>query len=183
MIKIYNMLRFPLVLCALLLITGCLVLSGTFVLTVMLIENEDLVWNGEFYYDEVDLTAEDVWQDHGDDIKNIDLVGFELWAHNLSGSDNTYDVYITQLLTKLDDSSTREEVESDATPVLLDLPLPNGASYISYSQSFTYLTNTDFLKDVVKTGKFKLFAYPETGTNTNIHIDSMRVIVTLTAGK
>ena len=45
------------------LLAGCL-LSGTFVFSYMLVENEDLIYNGEFYYASVDWTDDDDWEDH-----------------------------------------------------------------------------------------------------------------------
>ncbi len=161
---------------------GCGLISGTFVLTIMLIEDDDFSWFGDFYYAEVDLTEDDVWEDHGDDIQNIDLFGFELWIRN-NGAANKYQAYIARMSSTLDAGSSREDVENDAIQVLEDIPVPANSSFISYAESFKYLRNEDSLKAMAESGQFKLFAYADFGDTTNVHIDSLRIVATITAGK
>ncbi|MFH1374818.1 MAG: hypothetical protein ABII79_13605 [bacterium] len=163
-----------------LVLAGCLV-SGTFVLSIMLYKDKDLVYNNDFYYDEVDLTEESVWKDHGDNIKNIDVVGFELWATNNSGTTNTINVYATNTTSSLDSLSTRTEVSDSATQVIKELPLATNKTHISYGQSFKYLINTGILKGLVKNGTFKAFVMLKT-PSVDVTVDSLRVIVTLSAG-
>ena len=165
----------------LLILAGCL-LSGTFVFSYMLVKDKDLVYNEDFYYASVDWTDDEDWEDHQDNIKDIDLVGFELWATNDGEAADTFTVYVADLQSSLDGSSTRSEVESGATLVVDDLPVaPSGQTHITYGQSFKYLDNVETLKNLVETGKFKLFAIV-TSPTVDVTIDSLRVIVTLTAG-
>ena len=166
---------------ALSLLAGCL-LSGTFVFSYMLVENEDLIYNGDFYYASVDWTDDDDWEDHQGNIKDIDLVGFELWATNTSGTADTFTVYVVDLQSSLDGSSSRSEVEAGATLVVNNLPVAaTGLTHVTYGQSFKYLANVETLKNLTETGKFKLFAFV-TSPAVDVTIDSLRVIVTLTVG-
>jgi hypothetical protein len=146
------------------------------------VENEDLIYNGDIYYASVDWTDDADWEDHQDNIKDIDLVGFELWATNADETADTFTVYVADLQSSLDGSSTRSEVDSVATLAVNGLPLaPSGQTHVTYGQSFKYLDNVETLKNVVETGKFKLFAFV-TSPTVDVTIDSLRVIVTLTAG-
>ena len=162
------------------LLAGCL-LSGTFI-SVIVIVDEDFTTRTGFYFYDVDLTEEDVWNDHKDEIKDIDLVGFELWITNETGTADTFTVYVADLQSTLDGSSTRSEVDSVATLAVNGLPVaPSGQTHITYGQSFKYLSNIGTLKNLVETGKFKLFAFV-TSPTADVTIDSLRVIVTLTVG-
>ncbi len=166
---------------ALSLLAGCL-LSGTFVFSYMLLKDKDLIYYDDFYYASVDWTDDEDWEDHQGNIKDIDLVGFELWATNAGETADTFTVYVADLQSSLDGSSTRSEVDSSATRVVNDLPIaPSGQTHITYGQSFKYLDNVETLKNLVETGKFKLFAFV-TPPTVDVTIDSLRVIVTLTVG-
>lgn len=163
------------------LLAGCL-LSGTFIFSFMLVENEDLIYNGDFYYASVDWTDDNDWEDHKDNIKDIDLVGFELWITNGTVTAVTFTVYVADLQSTLNGSSTRSEVESGATLVVDDLPIAaSGQTHVTYGQSFKYLDNVETLKNLTEAGKFKLFAFM-TSPSANLTVDSVRVIVTLTVG-
>lgn len=166
---------------ALVILGGCL-LSGTFVLSIMLVRGVDLTYNNDFYFAEVDLTNEQVWKDHEDKIKDIDLVGFELWMTNGTGTANTFAVYVADVTSVLDGGSNRSAVESGATVVLEDLPIAaTGQTHVTYGQSFKYLVNAETLRTLTKTGAFKAFAFTSS-PSVSLTLDSIRVIVTLTAG-
>lgn len=166
---------------ALSLLAGCL-LSGTFVFSYMLVENEDLIYNGDFYFASVDWTDDDDWEDHQGNIKDIDLVGFELWATNATGTADTFTVYVVDLQSSLDGSSSRSEVEAGATIVVNNLPVAaSGQTHVTYGQSFKYLANVETLKNLTETGQFKMFTFMSS-PSVNLTVDSLRVIVTLTVG-
>ena len=169
---------------AVLLFLACGVISGTWVISFKLAENETLIWTGNFFYGQVDMTNASEWKDHREYLKDIDLVGFELWATNNTDTEKTYRVYATYVGSGLNSLTSRSEVENKATLILDDIPLPDSAkTYITYGQSFTYLKGIDKLKSYVESGSLRIFAMEAGGAdNTNVHIDSMRVIVTFTAG-
>jgi hypothetical protein len=164
------------------LLAGCL-LSGTFVFSYMLVENEDLIYNGDFYYATVNWTDDEDWKDHKDDIKDIDLVGFELWVTNATGTADTFLVYIVDTLSSLDGSSSRSKIDTLATLVVNDLPIAtSGQTHITYGQSFMYLDHVERLKKLAEKGYFKMFAFV-TSPSVNLTVDSLRVIVTLSVGR
>lgn len=168
---------------AILLIVACSFISGTWILTYRLAENESLVWYDDFYYGSVDLNDEGNWEDHVDHIKDIDLIGLELWGNNNTISDQEYNVYIDGANSTLSASSTRSEVEEDATLILEKLPLKKGGKqFISYGTSLNYVRNVDKIKDLLEAGEMKFFAYSNISDTTNIHIDSLNVVITFTAG-
>jgi len=164
---------------------GCLIVTGTFLLAITLVSGEDLSWTGDYYYDSVDLTQEQVWQDHGDQIKNIDVVGFELWITNNNAATESYDLYLASLSSSLNSGSTLPAVVSGATQVLNNVPAAGGApgtkTHISYPKSFSYLMNVDALKTLTEQGGFKLFLVPSDNHLTNLQVDSLKVVVTFTA--
>jgi len=160
-------------------LAGCIV-SGTFITDILI---KDLQFNTQegFYWEQVDLTEDETWDEHQDDIKSIDLVGFELWIQNQTQSDQTFEAYVANV----DDPvySTAAEVRANATLVIDELTLEtgnNGDNYVSYPQSFGYVTNLETLKSLVESGQ--LTAYGLT-TGGSFHLDSLRVIVTFTAGQ
>ena len=116
-------------------LAGCLV-SGTFVLSILLVENKGLTYFNDMYFGAADLTVDEVWQDHGDKIKNIDVVGFELWVTNNTTSANKFDVYVAPWSSTLDSTSAADTVKAKATQVLDGLPLAaSKTTHISYGQS------------------------------------------------
>lgn len=168
----------PLVLAGLVL-SGCLV-SGTFVVVQVFTFGQA---SGNFYSEAVDLTEDDVWDEHKDDIDRIDVVGFELWITNETTADFTYSAYI-------DDPEdpmwvTPEQVDSLATLIFDNLTITGAGAgsgsrrVITYAQSFAYLKNVPEIRRLMKLGVFDYYALTEgTGTGT---VDSVKVIVTVSA--
>jgi len=168
---------------AILLIVACSFISGTWILTYRLVENDSLVWYDDFYYGSVDLNDEENWEDHVEHIKDINMIGLEIWGINNTGTNQEYNVYIDGAGSSLNGSSTRSEVEEDATLVIENLPLNTGGpQFISYGQSLGYVRNVDMIKDLLEAGEMKFFAYSNISDTTNIHIDSLNIVITFTAG-
>lgn len=169
---------------ALALLTGCL-LSGTFVIVIS-IEKVDFTTRTGFYYYHIDLSEEQDWLDHKDDIKDIDLVGFELWITNHEDVARTFSVYVDDDASLPDSNSSLTDVKSNATLVLDEFELdagPNKQMRVTYGQSFKYLKNVETLKSLVEKGTFDYFGVSSGGTASGYTIDSARVIITFTAGK
>ncbi|MFQ5498994.1 MAG: hypothetical protein ACE5FH_04920 [Candidatus Zixiibacteriota bacterium] len=163
------------------LLGGCL-LTGTWVVETML---RDLVVsaNQDSYYERVDITDNDVWQDHSDDVKDIDAIGFEMWATNSGQADN-FDIYIADTTAGLGPNSSVGQIAADGVAVLEDLPLvANGKTYISYPGSFSYFQHQNLgkIKKLVEQGAFDFFAFSNS-SSVNVTVDSVRVVLTLTAG-
>ena len=162
-----------------LLVVGCL-LSGTFVVS-MLFKDFPVAGDTDFYYFDADVTSEEEWEDHKDNIKDIDNVGFELWATNTSGVANTYYCYIAPITSSLGSGSSKSLVEQNATKVLEISLSATGQTFVGYTDSFSHLTNLETLKDLAEEGRFKFFAMSD-ATPTDFTVDSIRVVITITAG-
>lgn len=154
---------------------GCLV-SGTFIV----VEVIEFGTAAAFYKDAVDLTGNEEWEDHKDDIDRIDVVGFELWMTNPGGS-FTLDAY-------LDDPNdtaytTPGEVTANTTQVFGTFTVPASISssqrVVSYSQSFQYLKNVEAIRRLIRSGAFDFYVLAP--GNTGASLDSVRVVVTVSA--
>jgi len=166
---------------ALSLLAGCL-LSGTFI-SVIVIVDEDFTTRTGFYFYDVDLTEEDVWNDHKDEIKDIDLVGFELWITNHESEERKFSVYLDDADEPVYD--TLPDVLANTTIVLDDLTLtagPDVQTHVTYGQSFKYLKNVPTLLELVKKGAFHYYGISDGGTSAGYTIDSAKVVITFTAG-
>jgi len=179
-----SMLRLPFVSSLVVALVGCGLISGTFLLNLKLVEDEDLFWKGDYYYSEVDFTEEEVWEDYGDEINKIDLVGFDLWATNDLVTDELYTVYATRMESPLADTSTVAQIEAGATAIFRDVPIKaKGITHISFGNSINYIANFDSLKVWAEKGEFKAFAVPSVSSIIDMRIDSLRVLVMFTANK
>ena len=58
----------------------------------------------------------------------------------------------------------------------------DSVTYISYGESFSYLRNAGTITDMLEDGEFKLWAFADNGS-TDVTVDSLKVVVTFTAGK
>lgn len=164
---------------AFLLPSGCKIVSGTYVIEETFY---DLTANGGagYYYEAFDITGNSVWEDHKDDIKDIDNVGFEIWLNNFAAA-NTFNCYVDPLASSLDGGSVKSEVINNATHVLVDVPMPSGKSFIGYAASFSYIANLSTLKSLAESGQFKFWAMADVGIG-QFDVDSIRIVITITAG-
>lgn len=158
------------------LISGCLLISGTFVIV------EDFSFSGEtgFYHYWVDLTNEEDWEDHKDDIDDIDLVGFEMNFTNNDSEPVTFNAYIDDG-GEFDVWADYAEVDANAVKILDNLTLPVGKSHLTYGDSFKYIMNVEAMKKLVKKGQFHFYGVSEGGISKDFVIDSGKVVVTFTA--
>ena len=165
---------------ALLIPSGCNFMSGTYVLEETFY---NLTPNGSdnYYYEAFDITGNSVWEDHKDNIKDIDNIGFEIWLDSDAASSNNFNCYVDALSSTLNGESSSSAVQTAATQVLVDLPMPVGESFIGYASSFTHLSNLSTLKTLAESGQFKFWAMADVTTG-EFTIDSIRVVITITAG-
>ena len=170
-----------LLLAAMALLTAGCIISGTFVVTLFIGRNDFSTTNNIYYY-AVDLTEESTWEDHKDDIENIDVIGFEAWITNNSGVATDFDIWIDDIGEPR--YTTQVDIEANATHVLTGLSVPAGAAshFISYGESLGHITNVATLKTLAESGAFHYYGYSSTGgPSAQFVLDSARVIVTLTA--
>ena len=157
------------------LLAGCLI-SGTFVLDLKFTDAE-LAKYDHLYYTEVDLTDNDIWQEHEDKLDEVQSVGFEMWITNV-GPQTTFNMYVDRSGgTVFTDTS---DVSDSTTQVVRGLTLAaDKQTHITYGSSFKYLTNIDVLTKLARTGTFDFYAtWTQASTVT---LDSLRVVVVISA--
>lgn len=157
------------------LLAGCLI-SGTFVLDLKFTD-ADLAAHGNLYYTEVDLTDNEIWQDHEDKLDEVQSVGFEMWITN-DGPQTTFNMYVENAGgTVYTDTAS---VRANTTQVVRGLTLAaDKQTHITYGSSFSYLTNINTLTKLARTGMFDFYA-TWTAAST-VTIDSLRVVVVISA--
>lgn len=180
--KLYQKIALSAIILSLFALGGCLV-SGTFVIE----ETFSFTTQTGFYFEPVDLTDNEDWTNHVDELDNIELIGFELWITNNETAEWTYSAYADEYNPLCDDLSCFNGSGSKFK-VFGDLTVPaatkTGSSmkYISYKDSFAYLHNIDKLKALVMGGQFNLYGISTGGTGGNGgKVDSIKVIITVNA--
>lgn len=160
----------------LLLISGCWLFSGTWVI-VYKVEQADIQAKEGFYKFTVDLTKEDVWNDHKDDIDDIADISITFTLVNNEADTVTGRVYVTS------DSNltTPASVDSFATIILDGISVaPLATLQMNMAEYYDILQNFDTLKDLVKTGVFT--AYAVLPNHLDIEFFDVKVVVTISAG-
>ncbi len=175
--QIFNKLGLLGIISIALLIGGCILISGTFVI----VEPFSFTTQSGFYYYNVDITDESDWEDNKDNIDGIDLVGFEMWFDNNEATAITFDVYIDDADGTI--YSNGSDVAAHTTQILDGLTLSPGTTHLTYGNSFAYITNVATLKTLVKTGQFHYYGLADGGSSSGFVIDSGKVIVTFSASK
>lgn len=157
-------------------LAGCII-SGTFVI----VEDFEFTITSELYWDSVDLTDDPDWEDHKDDIENIDAVGFEMDINNMSGSAVTFTAYLGDYDESPNGGTpTVSWVQNNATQVLAEITVPAGMSTITYSESIGKILAVAYIKSLLLSGQFNFYGIASGGTGT-FEIDEGKVIVTVTA--
>jgi hypothetical protein len=160
---------------------GCWLFSGTWVI-IFIADDEDIEAGEGFYKFKVDITQESVWQDHHDDLDNIEDISitFKL-TNNLSGA-ATARVYVS------DDSALSDTtaVKSSATLILSGISVPgNDSLHVNLAGYYNLLQHFDELRDLAKTGVFTAYGIiPDMGVEPDLDVlfEDVVVIVTFSAG-
>ncbi len=162
-----------------LLIVACGLVSGTFVIPLFFSDIDFTTESGLYHFD-VDLSENEDWEEHEDDIESIDALGFELWITNHESTAATFSIYLDSL-TVAPYETEAELTTAGVHEILTGLTISPGVTAVSYSESLGYLTNVDYLSTQVLTGMFRCYGVSSFGTTSGYTIDSVRVIVTATA--
>ncbi len=165
----------PLLLVAL--VSGCWLFSGTWVI-IYAVDEGDVVATEDFYKFTVDLTTESVWEDHKDDLDNIEDVAFTFKLVNNGGTDMTGQVYVSPSST-LDSASV---VDPDSATIILDgIGVDAGDSlHVTLGNYYDFLLNFEILRDLVMTGVFT--AYAIVPDPVDVEFRNVVVVVTFSAG-
>jgi hypothetical protein len=149
---------------------GCLV-SGTEVFDFLI--GTLSVSGGTFDSLTVDLTDDDTFNDHKDEIELVDRVGFTTNVTNNSGQDALLSVYFSTQ-SGLSDPATQ------ATPLFLNVAIPAGGREISYDESLDLLLNFDKLQAAIPGGVITFYS---TANGTfNLTLNDLTMIITFTVG-
>jgi len=133
----------------------------------------------------VDLAVEDgTWNDHKDNIDQIEKVGFDAIVVNSLATTDTLDMY----LSATSSYSTRAAVlaAADTYPLLLGYVVPVGTDTLTRveADALLQLSGANFtnVKNLVKTGNFTAYITSSGGAAVG-QIDTANVYVTFTASK
>ena len=158
-------------------IQGCL-LSGTFVITFE-VDEEIISTQDQWNYASVDLSDDDTWADHEEDIKYIDEVGFTFKVQNLSTTDSaTGQLYISDEPNLTDLDSIRVKGTLIVDGIFLG---PDETRHVLWNESFDYILNLDVLKEQVESGTFHLYGICRK-TPFHVRFFDIVAIITVTAG-
>jgi hypothetical protein len=149
---------------------GCLV-SGTEVFSIDI--GDLLVTGGAVESVTVDLTENDTYEDHKDEIKTIDRVGFTTQIDNLTGTEAVIDLYFSA-------TPGLANPAAEATPLFLDVTVPPGGRTITYDESLDFLLNFEELQTVVEGGAITFYSTANQGFN--LVLNDVTMIVTFTVG-
>jgi len=159
-----------------LLVSSCFLTSGTWVI-IYEVENEDIQAGAGFYKFTVDLTEEDIWKDHKDDIDDIADISFTFKLANTGDDTLTGRVYVSSDSALADTAA----VKSSATIILDGISVAPGATLqMTLAHYYDLLQNFGTLKDLVKSGKFS--AYAITPNPIKMELSDVWVVVTISAG-
>lgn len=172
-----SIIRRPLALvCVLALLSAGCIISGQFVIL--------FDWGGIASTDQalesepIDLTSDETWQDHKDNIQNIVDVKFEVEIENLLGTTATGEVYMSAT-----EYTTVAAVRANAIRILYGIEVPgNSSTTVSFEESAQYQENLSEALDLLETGQFYIYGIAENiPFSVNIPQGS-RLLVTFSAG-
>lgn len=158
-------------------IQGCL-LSGTYVITYK-VPQEIVSTQDSLNSASVDLSENDTWADHQEDIKYVDEVAFTFKVQNLLTEDSaTGQLYMTDIdtFTQVDD------IRDNATLVVDGIFLgPGEIKHIKWNECFQYILNLDYIKKQVESGTFHLYGICRE-TPFHVKFYDIVAVITVTAG-
>jgi len=156
-----------------------LLLTGCGLISITLLLNEDIpetnVPNGLFTYD-VDVTDEQDWEDHKDQIEQVNWVSFELTLTNPGEAAITFNGYVDDV-----DNAVCSTIgcATATTRVLKNITIPASSTrVITMGESFGFMENMDVLKALAATGRFRFYGVSGGGPFV---IDEGRIVVAIVA--
>ena len=163
-------------LAAFVLLAGCGIVS----ITITIDEDFDVVGSGDFYYQSIDVTENEDWQDHEDDIEFVEMVTFDIWMTNNEETEVTFDGYVDDYDNTLCVTRSCFDASSTPTRILKDIVIPAGSSrHITPGQSLAFIENLDVMKARELDGQFHFYGISTGGTSVNFSVDSGTVFITL----
>ena len=162
-----------------LLAVGCLV-SGTFVVVEDV--EFDFTAQGGFYWWPVDLRGNSIWEDHKNDIDDIDALGFDFTVTNTSDRSSTLSFSLAPASGLADTATSPSERPKTAVLAYGPLTLKSGETrHITYGESLSLIQNLDQIKNIVLTGRFDYFGTSTDGPVGVFQVRKGKIIVTISA--
>ncbi|UCG63121.1 MAG: hypothetical protein JSV52_07520 [Candidatus Zixiibacteriota bacterium] len=164
-------------LAAIILLAGCGIVSMTFVIE----EDFSLVGSGDFYSLAVDVTQNEDWQDHEEDIEFVELVAFDMYLTNNEPTSVTFNGYVDDYdAVNICTDRTCFDGLTTPTRVLKDIIIPaNSTRHITPGESLAYIENLDVMKAFAREGQFNFYGISTGGAAVNFSVDEGTVIVIL----
>lgn len=160
---------------------SCWLLSGTWVI-IYHVEDATVHPHSSFYSFPVDLTGEEVWQDHKDDIDDIADVSFTFKLANTDTTDTARTIIGRIYISSDSTLGDTLAVDTSATIILDGMSVPPGDTLqMTLAHYYDLLQNFDTLKNLVKTGIFTVYAIVPNAPN-NMKFFDVWVVVTISAG-
>lgn len=163
-----------------LLVTGCLV-SGTFVI----VKDFNVVFtaDGGFYWWPIDLTTDPDWDDHQDDIDDLDALGLEFTIENTSDVTSTFAIQFATASGEADPFDVPSVIPAGAVTVLSGLTVnANSTRHITYAESLGMIGDIAAIKAVVLSGRFDYYGTSTGGSGDDpFVITDGKIIVTVSA--
>ena len=161
-------------------VAGCLV-SGTFVI----VEDVDFDFTADsgFYWYPVDLNGNSDWEDHKDDIDDIDAVGFEFTIENTSDVSSTFTVQFAAATGEADPLDEPTSIPDGAVTVISDLTVAAEATRtVTYAESVGMISNLAALKAIIKSGRFDYYGTSSGGSGDfPFEVTDGKIIITVSA--
>ena len=169
--------------CILLCLTclGCLLISKTF--TIVFYIEEEIKAEAQDEDDQVDsefvnLEENDIWEDHKDEIKNIQSVEFYVEITNHENSVASGQVYVSE-----GPLATLGAIKNNAFLVLDGISVqPNETRVIEREESVQYLQNIEKLMELIKDGAFYVHGAADETPFHVVFSDKTAIIISFTAG-
>lgn len=154
---------------------GCVLNSGQFVVIFKIAEVMAST-SEQISVKEIDLTDDEDFNDHKDELKRVEDVLFQLTATNNGTTTAHARIYISDT----DTLSTFAEIDTLATLVLESPELGVSESlFIPFDDSGDYIQNVDVLRDLTLTGHFYAYAVAD-NVPFNMTLENVIVVATLT---
>jgi hypothetical protein len=131
---------------------------------------------------EVNLSEDATFNEHKDDIKNIDNIGFYLSVENNLDTAATFQLFLVADTGKNYDSA-QALIDALEDPILTGLTIPARKKIvIDWNQSMKYIGDLEPFKAILEKGVFSIYPVAIPRDRFNLTIDSLVVVVTLTGG-
>ena len=159
---------------------GCLV-SGTFVIVHDF--EVSFTADGGFYWCPIDLTADPDWEEHQQDIDDLDALGLEFTIENTSDVAATFTISFATSEVPAIVAVAPDAVPAGAVTVLSGLTVAAGSTRtVSYAESLGMIGDIAAIKAVVLTGRFDYFGTSTGGSGDDtFDVTKGKVIVTVSA--